>query len=145
MSIYVVADSRAKLDAISGILVQKHAVKAELLDATTSRFGPICADAIVINGNLRAVENINALRGLSSRVFHIPNRLFVLDERTRLAVAQAYALGATHVLMNPVKPAELLSQLGKQIDATMTASEHASGGEKVALKARPASFQCFRR
>ncbi|MCP1850222.1 MULTISPECIES: hypothetical protein [unclassified Bradyrhizobium] len=60
MSVHVVADSRAKLGAISGILAHEHGVTAELLGNGATV--PSANEAVVVNVDLRVVENIGTLK-----------------------------------------------------------------------------------
>ncbi|MGY8661810.1 hypothetical protein Q3C01_05500 [Bradyrhizobium sp. UFLA05-109] len=111
MSVHIVAESRAKLCAMLSILAQKYDTTAELLGAGKPHLGALVADAIVVNIDLRIAENIVALKILSRQLWRSPKRIFVIDERRRLAIVQACALGATDVLINPVKPVQLLAKL----------------------------------
>lgn len=108
MCVYAVADTQAKLSSVRAMLEPQHPVRADLL--STAR---ICYDdvAAVVAVDLRVVDNISALKALSAVLSRIPKRIFLIEERTRLAMAQAYALGATHALSWPVRPAELLAKL----------------------------------
>src|SRR2546427_1271784 len=107
MLVHVIGDTRAKLAAISRMLEQKYAVISELLDGASGQ-ASTSADSLIVAVNLRVDENISALKAVSVKLARIPKRVFVIDQRTRLALAQAYALGATHVLTSPVSPAQLI-------------------------------------
>lgn len=134
MPIHVVADASAKLASVCDILRPAFEVTSELLH--TARFKSNGVDVIVVSADLRVVDNITALKEASRKLSRIPRRIFIIDQRTRLAFVQAYALGATHALVNPVKPAQLLAKLA-DIDApsivpdeptATTAQEAASAG-----------------
>lgn len=132
MSVHVIADNRAKLGALSSILAPRFEVVAELLDAVPRPHAAGALEAIVISVDLSIVENISALRALASWLLPIAKRLFVLDQRSRLAVAQAYALGATDVLMSPVRPAQLLAKLAPRNGAGMTGGPAQVPAEEIA-------------
>jgi putative nucleotidyltransferase with HDIG domain len=68
-------------------------------------------DAAVVAADLRIVENIAAIKELLPRLKHVRKRVFVIDQKERLFAAQAYALGATHVLVNPVGKKSLIATL----------------------------------
>jgi putative nucleotidyltransferase with HDIG domain len=108
-SVHVIADTRAKLSAASSLLNARFPVTSELIGAACVR-GNI--DAVVVAADLRIVENITALKALADKLKRIPKRIFLIDQRTRLAVMQAYALGATDALVNPVNQKQLLARLG---------------------------------
>lgn len=55
-------------------------------------------DAVVIAADLKAVENISALKEVFPKFKNARQRVFVINQKECLLVFQAYALGATHVL-----------------------------------------------
>jgi putative nucleotidyltransferase with HDIG domain len=59
-------------------------------------------DAVVVAADLRNLENISALKQLSAKLSKIGRRLFIIEQKTRVSIAQAYALGATQVLLSAV-------------------------------------------
>ena len=109
MRIHVVGDSAAQLSVVHAMLEQKFAVTSELLGSAEVRDPE--ADAVIVTADLRLVENIAALKRTAGKLSQIRRRVFFIDRRTRLSVVQAYALGATHVLTNPVSKAQLLAKL----------------------------------
>lgn len=109
MAVHVVADIVSKLSALRAMLEQQYAVTSELLSEAPVRCGE--CDAIVVTADLRVAENIAALKDAFGRLSHLRKRIFVVDQNARLLTAQAFALGATHVLCMPVNRAKLLAQL----------------------------------
>jgi putative nucleotidyltransferase with HDIG domain len=109
MSVHVIADTADKRSALHAMLQERHAVTSELLGCTSGRCGEV--DAVVIAADLRSVDNIAALREASGKLTHIRKRIFLVDQKARLCIVQAYALGATQVLDAPVHGAKLLAQL----------------------------------
>jgi putative nucleotidyltransferase with HDIG domain len=130
MSVYVVADTQAGLSSLCAMLEPKHPVTGDLLGAASIRGNDIAA--VVVNADLRVIDNITALKALSGTFSRIPKRIFVVNERTRLAVVQAYALGATHALLSPVKPAQLLAKLAPGKTPSIVPSEPASSAREAA-------------
>jgi putative nucleotidyltransferase with HDIG domain len=129
MSVHIVADSHAKLSDLHSMLAQQYQTTSGLLcDVSTP---PGETYAVVVNVDLRAVDNISALKVLSSKIQRIPKRIFLIDERTRLATVQAYALGASHALINPVRPAQLLARLA-DVTAPSIAPDAPWGGREAA-------------
>src|SRR5260370_41398215 len=133
MSVHVIADTANKLATLRAMLEAKHTVTSELLSGTSNRCST--SDAIVVNGDLRVVENIPALNETFGKLGHVPKRIFLIDQRERLFTVQAYALGATRVLINPIKQANLLAQLAdrdpgetRPNDALQGAREAAAAG-----------------
>jgi hypothetical protein len=92
MLVHVVGDTGARLSAVCSMLEQTFAVSSELLNAASIRNKDI--DSIVVSADLRAVEAISALKAISTKITRVPKRIFLIDQRTRLATLQAYALGA---------------------------------------------------
>ena len=109
-SVHVIADTRAKLSAASSLLNARFPVTSELIGAACVR-GNI--DAVVVAADLRIVENITALKALTDKLKHIPKRIFLIDQRTRLAVMQAYALGATDALVNSGQSKAIAGETGR--------------------------------
>ncbi|MES5488390.1 HD domain-containing protein [Bradyrhizobium sp. INPA03-11B] len=132
MSVRVVADSRAKLCAISGMLAHEYDVTAELLGSGAA--SSAAQDAVVVNVDLRVLENIAILKAMMASMLRAPKRVFVVDKSTRLAMVQAYALGATHILASPVKSTQLLERLANKRPPSVGSNEIALGGEKIAAE-----------
>ena len=72
---------------------------------------PKNCDAAIVSVDLRNADNIVALKELSAKFKGAKRKIFILDQKARLFAAQAYALGATHVLFNPVTARSLLAVL----------------------------------
>jgi putative nucleotidyltransferase with HDIG domain len=113
--IHVVADSSTKLAGIRAVLERKFAVTSELLGGISVQRSDVCA--LVIKADLRTVENISALKKLFSSLSHVRKRVFLVDETAHLSVSQAYALGATCVLVGTLNQAKLLAELADQSSA----------------------------
>src|SRR6202049_1475215 len=109
MSVHVVADTIGKLSALRSMLEGQHAVTSELLNGGAIQPGGY--DAVVVTADLRPLENIAALREVFGKLGQVRKRIVLIDQRARLLVAQAYALGATRVLVSPVSQASLLGAL----------------------------------
>jgi putative nucleotidyltransferase with HDIG domain len=109
MSVHIIADTEGKLSDLCGMLEKQHAVTSELLDGKSIRRNE--SDAVVVTADLRVVENISVLKELFEKLSHIRKRIFLIDQKSRLFIVQAYALGATRVLFNPIRPANLLAEL----------------------------------
>jgi putative nucleotidyltransferase with HDIG domain len=109
MPVHIIADTAAEISALRPVLEKQYAVTSELLSNTPNRANG--HQAVVVTSDLRVVENIAALKETFAKLSHVRKRVFLLDQKSRLFVVQAYALGATHVLANPVDPARLLGVL----------------------------------
>jgi putative nucleotidyltransferase with HDIG domain len=109
MTVHIVADTAVKIAALRAMLQTQHAVTAELLSGASRQCGN--SDAVVVTADLRVVENIAALKEVFGKITHIRKRIFVIDQKARLFTVQAYALGATQVLVNPLDQESLLAQL----------------------------------
>jgi putative nucleotidyltransferase with HDIG domain len=129
MFVHVVGDKRARLSAVCSMLEQTCAVTSELLSGASIPSSNI--DALVVTADLRVLENISAVKAVWEKINRVPKRIFLIDQSTRLAVVQAYALGATHVLTNPVSQVQLLKKLADDASAIVQC-EPASGGQEAA-------------
>ncbi len=112
------------------MLEQTRAVSSELLSGASIRNNEI--DSIVVSADLRIVETISALKAIAAKMTRVPKRIFLIEQRTRLATLQAYALGATHVLTQPVSQLQLLKQLADADAPPIAPSEPSAGGQKAA-------------
>jgi putative nucleotidyltransferase with HDIG domain len=109
MPVHIIADSADKILALRSVLQQYYAVTSELLSGTPNRGNG--HEAVVVTADLRVVENIAALKETFAKLSHVRRRVVLLDQKARLFVVQAYALGATSVLTNPVSQTKLLAVL----------------------------------
>jgi len=130
MSVHVIADTANKLATLRAMLEAQHTVTSELLSGTSNRCST--SDAIVATADLRVVENIAALKETFGKLGHVPKRIFLIDQRERLFTVQAYALGATRVLINPIKQANLLAQLADRNPSETHPNDALQGAREAA-------------
>src|ERR1700737_395208 len=134
MSVHVIAGAANKLAALRAMLEAQHTVTSELLSGTSNRCST--SDAIVATADLRVVENIAALKETFGKLGHVPKRIFLIDQRERLFTVQAYALGATRVLVNPIKQANLLPQLADRNPSETHPNDALQGAREAAAAGR---------
>lgn len=108
MHVHAVADTRAKLSALSAMLEPSYTVTSELLGKANGQSNNI--DLLVVAADLGVVDNIAALKA-AGKLMRTPRRVFLVDRKERLAAVQAYALGATDVLSNHASLIQLLARL----------------------------------
>ena len=130
MSVHVIADTADKRSVLHAMLQERHAVTSELLGDASGRCSEV--DAVVIAADLRSVENIATLKESSAKLAHIRKRIFLVDNKARLCVVQAYALGATRVLGTPVHPARLLAQLADSRPFEINSNDVLDGAREAA-------------
>jgi putative nucleotidyltransferase with HDIG domain len=130
MRIHILGDSTARLSAVHAMLEQQLTVTSEFLGNADIRHDDIAA--VVVAADLRLVDNISSLKRISGKLGRMRKRVFLIDQRNRLSVVQAYALGATHVLINPVTKAQLLAKLIDHKPCDISARENTSGGVEAA-------------
>ncbi len=130
MRIQILGDSTARLSSVRSVLEQQFTVSSELLDSADIRDEDLAA--VVVTADLRFVDNIASLKRISGKLNRIRKRVFLIDQRNRLSAVQAYALGATHVLINPVTKTQLLERLTDHRPRDIAASESVSGGAEAA-------------
>src|SRR3977135_148415 len=100
MFVHIVADRQDKISGLRALLGLQYCVTSALL-AGENYVAKEC-DAAIIAADLRIADNIAALKELSAQFKGAPRRIFVIDQKARLFAAQACALGATQVLLNPL-------------------------------------------
>ena len=136
MFIRVIADTPGKFSSLRSMLESHYTIDCALLDGTDAVSGG--CDTTIVAVDLRLVENISTLKQISPGLRRMRKRIFLVDRRERLFGVQACALGATHVLVNPVDKHSLLAVLAdsaeSEVQAHKTARnthDAASGGSKA--------------
>jgi putative nucleotidyltransferase with HDIG domain len=135
MTVHVIADNASKISALRAMIEQKHMVTSEVLAGAAIKRSGI--EAAVVSVDIAAVDNISALKAISAKLARIPRRIFVIDNKGRLSIVQAYALGATHVFTNPVNPARLLAKLAP-VEASLVPSDDPFQGSPGSVEAASA-------
>jgi putative nucleotidyltransferase with HDIG domain len=130
MPVHIVADTVSKLSDLRAMLERRHAITSELLSGASIRCGE--SDAVVVTADLRVVENVATLKEMFGKLTHVPKRIFVIDQKTRLFTVQAYALGATRVLVNPVSQSRLLAVLADRNHPATNLNEALPGAREAA-------------
>ena len=141
MPVHVVADTVSKLSDLRATLEGQYAVTSELLGGAGNEVGD--TDAVVVTADLSAVENIAALKETFAKLTHARKRIFLIDQKARLYTAQAYALGATHVLAHPVTQARLLAELADRDRPGTGAGGALPGTREVATSGAAAIASMF--
>ena len=127
MFVHIVADRQNKISELRSLFGPQHRITSALLDGESSV--PKQCDAMITAADLRNAENIAALKELSALFKGARRKIYVIDHKARLGAAQAYALGATHVLFNPVYQRALFAALA---DDSGRSSEPSGDGEQGA-------------
>jgi putative nucleotidyltransferase with HDIG domain len=109
MSVRILADRPNKLSDLRAMLEPRYRVSCALLEDGNNAGEEF--DAVIIAADLRIIKNIMPLKEAGEDLRKARKRIFLIDQRTHLLVVQAYALGATRVLFNPVTERGLLAQL----------------------------------
>src|SRR6266516_500112 len=109
MLVHIVADDQNKISELRSLLGSQDRITSALLNDESGV--PKECDAMIFAVDLRNADNIAALKEVSATFNNTPRKIFVIDQKVRLFAAQAYALGATHVLLRPVYQQSLLAAL----------------------------------
>jgi len=130
MCVQLFGDTQAKLAALRGMLGTRYPLRAALLGDASLGGG---VDAVVVDADLRIVDNVIALKQIARQLGRVPKRIFLVDRKSRLSRVQAYALGATAILPNTVDRRHLLEKLAGYASASaapgpLGAREAASAG-----------------
>jgi putative nucleotidyltransferase with HDIG domain len=130
MPVHIIADAAVKISALRSVLEQQYAVTSELLSGTPDPGNG--HEAVVVTADLRVVENIAALKETFAKLSHVRKRIVLIDQKARLFVVQAYALGATSVLINPVSQGQLLAVLSDRDRPETSSSPVLQGAQEAA-------------
>lgn len=141
MPVHVVADEPAKLLAVRKLLEPKFPVTSELLGGARVQRGDVTA--LVIRADLRTLENIHALKKITRSLSKVRKRIFLVDAIAHLHVSQAYALGASRVLLGPISQAKLCAELGEPGAPDEPATDEAQGSQVTAAVAEAALASMF--
>ncbi|MET4218905.1 putative nucleotidyltransferase with HDIG domain [Bradyrhizobium sp. LB14.3] len=109
MLVHVLADTSEKLFGLSSLFGGQFTVAGERLDVEAKL--PHAAAAVVVRADLRAVENIAALKRRAARFAKAKKRIFLVEQTSHFCISQAYALGATLVLPGKIDVTKLLAAL----------------------------------
>ncbi len=141
MPVHIVADTASKLSDLRAMLERHHAVTSELLSGASLRCSD--SDAVVVTADLQVVENIATLKAMFGKLTHTRKRIFIIEQKTRLFTVQAYALGATHVLVNPVGRSRLLAELADRSRPETNLNEALPGPREAAAAGAAATASMF--
>ncbi|WP_445819570.1 HD-GYP domain-containing protein [Bradyrhizobium sp. ISRA442] len=122
--VHVLADSSEKLVGVCSILEKQFTVAGERLDAEARL--PQVPFAVVIRADLRALENIAAIKKRAAKLAKAKKRIFLVEDTSHICISQAYALGATLVLPGTTNKAKLLTVLADRAEPAAAASGDAS-------------------
>src|SRR5882724_11792105 len=109
MLVHIVADDQNRISELRALFWSQDRITSALLNDESR--GPKECDALIVAVDLRNADNIAALKKILATFNNTPRKIFVIDQKVRLFAAQAYALGATHVLFHPVYQPSLLEAL----------------------------------
>lgn len=72
-------------------------------------------DALIVNADLRQPHNVEGIRNVAIGAVNARKRLFILPKKSHSAMVQAFSLGATDVLSEPVTLNALLRAIESQV------------------------------
>jgi putative nucleotidyltransferase with HDIG domain len=130
MLVHIIADKSGKSSQLRSMIEPQHSVSCAAL-AAGACVDKECSVAIIA-ADLRNVDNIAALKDICGKLKNARRRIFVTDQRERRDAVQAYALGATHVLSNPVTPRSLLAAIAEGMSASNAPMESDAGSSRGA-------------
>jgi putative nucleotidyltransferase with HDIG domain len=120
MLVYFVTDEPTKLPAIRAMLEPQHAVVPWVLDGDGT--GIRSHGVLMVDIDLRQLTRVDQLRNILHELVGIPEKLFVVHNRSRSMVAQANALGATGIIS---RPKEAILKVA-QIEAAEAAADNSA-------------------
>src|SRR5260370_7622626 len=138
MLVHIVADDQNRISQLRALCGSEDRITSAVLNDESS--GPKECDAMIVAVDLRNADNIAALKGISAAFKNTPRKIFVIDQKVRLLAAQAYALGATHVLFRPVYQPSLLAALNGSGKSNVVSEDDDQGGARGAASEGAASL-----
>ncbi len=141
MPVHVLADDPNKLLAVRKLLEPAFTVTSERLGGGAVQRGDVTA--LVIRADLRTLENIHALKKVIRALSKVRKRVFLVDAAAHLHISQAYALGATRVLLGPPDKALLYAELREPASDAAAATGNAQGSQVTAAVAEAALASMF--
>jgi putative nucleotidyltransferase with HDIG domain len=130
MLVHIVADHPNKISELRSLLGSQHRTTSSTLpdgDVSTKE-----CDVAITAADLRLADNIAALKEISAKLRGVRRRVFVIDRKARLLAAQAYALGATHVLFSPLDQVSLLAALAEPANVAESPADSLQGINEAA-------------
>ena len=123
MLVQFITDELTKMPAIRAMLEPRYRVATQLLGESDTQFSP--DGVLMVDVDLRKAVRVEQIRLVLQQRSCIAEKLFVVPNRVRSMVAQAYALGATAVVSRPGEITFKLEQIEKaaQGDAAQTSPE----------------------
>jgi putative nucleotidyltransferase with HDIG domain len=118
MLVHFVTDEPAKIPAIRAMLEPQYHVTPELLGSGDTQINP--NSVLMVDADLRKAVRVEQIRLVVQKLSCIPEKLFVVHNRVRSMVAQAYALGATGVVSRPKEIVVKLAQIEVAAKAAQT-------------------------
>src|SRR5690349_2615245 len=113
MPIHLIADTPARLAGVRAVLERKHAVSSELLLGLGIQRSII--EALVIHVDLRSIQKICELKKVLTGLARVEKRIFLVEDGAHISASQAYALGATSVLLGQINPPKLLREVAEHV------------------------------
>jgi putative nucleotidyltransferase with HDIG domain len=141
MPVHIIADTLARLAGVRAMIEKKYPATSELLGGVSVQRGEILA--LVIKVDLRNLQSICALRKVLEGLSSVEKRIFLLDEAAHLSVSQAYALGASCVLLGQLSQAKLLKELATWLPADTPAAADAQSARAAASEGEAALASIF--
>ena len=105
MLVHVIADDPAHLSSMCALLQREHQLTSSLVSGPAHQAKH--AEALVVRVDFRVVGTVLTLKKTLEGARNAKKRVFLVENPTRLAVSQAYALGATDVIVGSFDASKL--------------------------------------
>ncbi|WP_322515905.1 HD domain-containing phosphohydrolase [Rhodopseudomonas palustris] len=141
MLVHVIAETPRKISTLRLTLPPQIDARFTLLGEPPD-LAPL-PDALVVAVDIRVVGHIAALKDVMRRLGAVRKRVFLIDGSSHLLSAQAYALGATRVLHNPVSGPQLAAHLVDQLVLTASSNSAVADATRSAAEGAAAIASMF--
>jgi putative nucleotidyltransferase with HDIG domain len=117
MLVHFVTDEPAKIPAIRAMLEPRYHVVPQLLGGGDTYH---CLNSVLmVDADLRKTVRVEQIRLVLQQLSGVSEKLFVVQNRVRSMVAQAYALGATAVVSRPREIILRLAQVDQAVQSDL--------------------------
>lgn len=139
MLVHIISEAASRISRVTALLEGEHTVSSSLL--STSPEVRADANALIVLSDLCLINNIVAIKNAMSSARSASRRIFHIDNPSHRCVSQAYALGATQVLVGGIKRPELLRLLSHSDPAAPSTISGPGAGANGAAAAMTAMFR----
>ncbi len=146
MLVLALTDGSTKLHDIRSVLSPAHVVHS--LSSSEEPGIVESASALVVDVELRKIENIERIQRVQAALSRIKKRIFVVERASHLSIAQAYSLGATSVVFDLLDVGKLEGVARDTLpwgNADTNKADETTSSDSISEAALASLFSCISR